>query len=498
MNVVDLDEIAIVGAGSAGLICALLLKKTFITKHIKIFKSNKIGIIGVGESTTEHMTRFMNHVGITRDDLIKHCGATLKAGVYFQNFSEEDFMHCVSAPYDNKYHAYHLMYGQLIGYKKKKYNMYPEFFNYAQMPVGALENPSWIHQYHLDTFKFNEYLLKLCKDRGIQILEEDIEDKDIILDDLGNIKKIIGKNQEYTTPDLYIDCSGFNRILAKRLKFEWVSYKDYLPLNSAVAFPTEEMDEYNLYTLAKRMKHGWLWRIPTQTRTGNGYVFNNEFASLDEIKKEVDELYGKDVDIQKSFDFEPGYYKQMWKNNVVVAGLASSFIEPLEATSIGSTIQQMFILMHFLPSEDRNSNNKQYNYLMENIFNFVLLHYKTQKEDTPFWKHLKNNLNVTNYLKEYLPIWKNRLPQDTDYEGGWNMFYASNFINVLFGLDLFDLQKITKECRLYPYQLRFDITKIFRNNRNWESNCLKISHKEFIKRIRDNSTKELGEQNEIY
>ena len=78
------------------------------------------------------------------------------------------------------------------------------------------------------------------------------------------------------------------------------------------------------------------------------------------------------------------------------------------------------------------------------------------------------------------------------------MFYASNFINVLFGLDLFDLQKITKECRLYPYQLRFDITKIFRNNRNWESNCLKISHKEFIKRIRDNSTKELGEQNEIY
>ena len=52
MNVVDLDEIAIVGAGSAGLICALLLKKTFITKHIKIFKSNKIGIIGVGESTT--------------------------------------------------------------------------------------------------------------------------------------------------------------------------------------------------------------------------------------------------------------------------------------------------------------------------------------------------------------------------------------------------------------------------------------------------------------
>lgn len=141
------------------------------------------------------------------------------------------------------------------------------------MPVEALENESWIYQYHLNTFKFNEYLLKLCKERGIEIVDEDLQDKDIILNNKGDIEKIIGKLKEHKA-NLYIDCTGFKRLLANKLKFKWVSYKEYLPLNSAVAFPTEETGEYNLYTLAKAMKHGWLWRIPTQTRTGNGYVFN--------------------------------------------------------------------------------------------------------------------------------------------------------------------------------------------------------------------------------
>ena len=114
MNLVDLDKIIVIGGGSAGLISALMLKKTFVTKHLVVIKSKKLGIIGVGESTTEHMTRFMKHVGISRQDLIKHCGATLKAGVFFQGFNKDDFMHCIAPPYANTHNAYYYIYGQLI------------------------------------------------------------------------------------------------------------------------------------------------------------------------------------------------------------------------------------------------------------------------------------------------------------------------------------------------------------------------------------------------
>ena len=48
-------KITIVGSGSAGLMTALILKKTFSNYDITIVSSSAIGIIGVGEGTTEHL-----------------------------------------------------------------------------------------------------------------------------------------------------------------------------------------------------------------------------------------------------------------------------------------------------------------------------------------------------------------------------------------------------------------------------------------------------------
>ena len=104
----DLKKILIVGAGNAGLISALILKATFSTKSIHVIKSDKLGIIGVGESSTEHLSRFISHIGISHHDLIKHCGVTLKSGVYFQGFNTEDFLHHVSPPYNNRRNLVHM------------------------------------------------------------------------------------------------------------------------------------------------------------------------------------------------------------------------------------------------------------------------------------------------------------------------------------------------------------------------------------------------------
>ena len=98
----DLKKIIIVGAGNAGLISALILNATFSTKLIHVIKSDKLGIIGVGESSTEHLSRFISHIGISHHKLIKHCGATFKSGVYFQGFGPDDFLHHVGPPYSNK------------------------------------------------------------------------------------------------------------------------------------------------------------------------------------------------------------------------------------------------------------------------------------------------------------------------------------------------------------------------------------------------------------
>ncbi len=47
-------KIVVLGAGTAGLITALMLREKFPTYSITIIKSDSIGIVGVGEGSTEH------------------------------------------------------------------------------------------------------------------------------------------------------------------------------------------------------------------------------------------------------------------------------------------------------------------------------------------------------------------------------------------------------------------------------------------------------------
>ena len=58
-------KILIVGGGTAGLITALILKSRFESIQINIIKSDEIGIIGVGEGTTEHWSDFMKFTNIS-------------------------------------------------------------------------------------------------------------------------------------------------------------------------------------------------------------------------------------------------------------------------------------------------------------------------------------------------------------------------------------------------------------------------------------------------
>ena len=86
-------KVSIVGAGTAGLITALILKIRFRTLEIEIIKSDKIGIIGVGEGTTEHWKQFADFCDIPYQELIKKTGATLKYGIMFEDWTDHTYFH---------------------------------------------------------------------------------------------------------------------------------------------------------------------------------------------------------------------------------------------------------------------------------------------------------------------------------------------------------------------------------------------------------------------
>jgi len=477
----NINSIAIVGGGTAGLISALILKTKFPQKNITIIESSKIGIVGVGESSTEHWAKFCSYVGIPQLASILECNATFKIGVYFENWADQDFMHSIGHPYTHLDGDYYKIYAHIIANNYPPSNLQSKktWKNEVSMNNFNNTNNSPTNQYHFDTFALNKFLHKECVKRAINIITDDINC--VTLDDnTEEILSISSERDEYSA-DFYIDCSGFSRLLLNDVyNIKWVSYSQYLPVNSAISFATDEMVEYNKYTKSTARNAGWSWTIPTQIRTGNGYVYCDKFINEKEAHEEMERIYGQKLEISRTFKFDPGRLEKSWHKNCFAVGLSQSFVEPLEATSIGSIIQQIFCFTHFLPSYDVDTCNESVNNIFDNIVDYVQAHYLVKREDTPFWKEIKYNLKLTENLKKYLKMWKNRLPMPTDIICPWGMFSAVNYIPILYGLKWFDIKKIKYE---YENMGRDDSIDSVLNHQDNET--FWVSHKKMIEMLKD-------------
>jgi len=478
-----MSDFIVLGGGTAGCVSALMLKQAFPDKNIKLIESKKIGIIGVGEGSTEHWAQFCKFIGITQHDLIKETDATFKLGIYFKGWSEQDYMHNVAGEYADKILGYHIVYGTLIvdEFPKRFLNPDPLWDNKFQAIFTNDKNNVPTNQYHFNTFKLNQYLHNLCEQRGIELIDDEIVDAKIC-PNTGNILSVISDSTQEYFSDFFIDCSGLKRFLiSEKLGIGWKSYSEYLILNSAISFPTGEMEEYNAWTLAQARNAGWSWHIPVQGRTGNGYVFCDKFITEEQAQTEMEKEFGN-IEIGRRIKFDPGRVEKFWYKNCLAVGLCGNFVEPLEATSIGSTIQQMYCFLEYYPSKDCKTFNIRMNNVFDNLVDYIQAHYLVKREDTPFWKEIKYNLKLTESLKNNLEIWKNRLPRNEDFTSPWQMFSSANYICVLYGLDWFDIDKIRNEYRAYSRFYENTIQAIV-NIKSAEKSGILLGHKEYIKMI---------------
>src|SRR5436309_692790 len=90
----------------------------------------------------------------------------------------------------------------------------------------------------------------------------------------GHITRLRLDNGETVDGQLFIDCSGFHRLLIERaLESGYEDWRHWLMCDRAVALPCAAADPAQLapYTRSRALAAGWTWRIPLQNRVGNGY-----------------------------------------------------------------------------------------------------------------------------------------------------------------------------------------------------------------------------------
>lgn len=486
-----IKKIAVVGGGTAGLVAALILKTRFPSFDVDIIRSEKIGIVGVGEGSTEHWTAFMDFIGIHYFDIVKECDSTFKSGIMFKGWGDKDFLQSISSGFNQTEKKYHYAYAKQIAEGAEPKDLMSSHTWDSRVNTWFMSNhaSSPVLQFHFNTHKLNDFLTMISEHKGIRFFDDEISD--IQLNDQGEIQSIIGTKSSYEY-DFYIDSTGFRRLLIDKLGAKWVSYSQYLKMKSAIMFATEMPDgNIPMYTTAQAMDYGWMFSIPTYGRTGNGYIFDSDYITADQAHAEIEKFLNRKVEINRSINFDPGTVDTPWIKNCCAVGLSASFVEPLEASSIGTSIQQAFLLSDLIVNYNE-SVIKKYNNVMggilENIRDFIILHYLTKKTNTEFWQAARA-VTLPDSLASKLEIWKSKLPTADDFVNysQFKLFSDSHHILILHGLGLLDPEKIKQE-----YDLMVDNDSKLRADEVVDHalnlRCQTVDHRtmlEFIRNIRN-------------
>ena len=485
-----IKNLTILGGGTSGLISALILKAKFNSLNIDVIKSSEIGIIGVGEGSTEHWSSFMKICGISINELIKETDATFKTGIKFVNWNGDNdyYFHSLHSAFGHEAPTgFPFIYSHMIANGYDHHDVIPK--NIHESTHTEYFETS-VNQFHFNTFKLNEYLLKLCRLKSINIIDAKIDD--VIIDDTGHVSYLLDDSKKKYFSDFFVDCSGFKRVISSKLGAKWIDCKKYLPMNAAIAFPTERLEVIPSNTISTAMSAGWMWRIPTQGRFGNGYVYNDDFLTEDQAINEAQSVFDQPIEIGKKIKFSAGYVDKFWIGNCVSVGLAGSFVEPLEASSIGTSIQQSISLANHLVFWEKGDTatssqyNKEFENVCKNIIDFVQLHYFTKRKDSEFWKSCQD-LTMTDFNKETLEIFKKGLPSHVFFTKPYLMFKDQNWLLVMHGLGMLDKEKIKSILNFQNDDITFAAIDAIKNYKGWEETQSFVSHRQALEIIMSRS-----------
>jgi len=425
-------KILIVGGGSAGWLTALYLKTVLPNNPIKLIESEKIGILGAGEGTVPQLMTFIHSLGIDVFDLIKQTKGTVKNGISFENWNGDNskYFHAFADKFDFSVGSIFSQNG--VDYQLQNViakNLNPDNHTYASLL--SYQNKVDTHNIqfavHFDARLLADYLKEIAIQRGVEHCVGEVEQ--LKSNDNQEITAIVLDNKVEHQCNFVFDCSGFARlIIGKHYNEKWISYKEHLPMKSAVPFFLDNDEQIKPYTQAIAMKYGWMWKIPLQHRIGAGYIYDSDYISSSQALEEAESFLGRKLQSPKTITFEPGRYDRVWVKNCIAVGLSSGFVEPLEATSLQAQAAQLSALSYFIP-ELFNSNRDivdYYNRLNannnDNILDFLYLHYLTQRNDSKFWKEFKEKNKPTERIKEVLPLFA---------RGNFNIFSLQRSANNL-------------------------------------------------------------------
>lgn len=412
---------------------------------ITLVESEQIGTIGVGEATIPAIQQFNKLLDLNEDEFVAVTNATFKLGIefvdwrrvghrYFHQFGLIGADVNGGVPFSH-YWLRWVLSGQ--GGKEAdilRFNAETEAARAGKFgragPRDKPGLPGINYAFQFDANLYAAFLRRYAETRGVTRLQGKVVDVHQN-GQSGFIESIELQDGRRIAGDFFLDCSGFRALLIEGvLKSGFDDWSRWLPTNRAAAVACERIEDPTPFTRSTAREAGWQWRIPLQHRTGNGYVFCNEFLDDDQASEKL--LTSLDASARgepRILQFTAGQRKSAWIKNCIAVGLAGGFLEPLESTSIHLVQAAVAKLLDYFPDRDCSQDlidryNEETRLSYSAIRDFIIAHYKvTEREDTDFWRYCKH-MSIPDTLQTRIDLFRSRgsaLPEFFDLfrEGSW-------------------------------------------------------------------------------
>ncbi|ELZ23767.1 tryptophan halogenase [Halosimplex carlsbadense 2-9-1] len=421
----------IAGGGDVGLLTALSLRKLAPGTTVRVVDDFQREVPQVGKSTYLDIQRVL-HGALDIDEIrfVSEVKPVWKASVYFRDW-------CESPPFQYTFDSADSFTGPQAGDLAGRSQFYYEalagnadYESRAGELVEQAKSP-WYYgrngdlakydkfAYHLTTKRFNPFLRELCRERGVRLVDDEI----VAVETTGShIDAVRGEREGYEA-DLYVDATGFNRVLRSEQDAAFRTFD--FPLDRAFNARIERpLSEVVPATVIESGDHGWFWQIDTYDNRDLGYVYASEFADEAAAREEFREFVadvapdGVDpsvsADEMDTYEFTSGYHDRAWVDNCIAIGNAEGFVEPLQSTALTANASLGLALGEQLGGNDRvvddgvrSAYNERVRETWESIYDFVATHYVYASGETPFWRRA-SSIDVSDRLERIIDLFDER------------------------------------------------------------------------------------------
>lgn len=466
-----ITNIAVVGGGTAGWIVAAYLNHRLqwgLTGRpdvrVSLIESPRIPTIGVGEATVPTLKATLRILEISEAEFLLRTEGSFKLGIRFDDWQRR----ADGTPYSycHPFTGGSAVRGRNPGYSFLEYGLpgqeaahgsdFLDTVSHTRAALDQRKGPRSLdgadftgplhYAYHIDAGLLAEFLREICVARGVEHVRDEVHG--ITRDERGFITSLRLAERGDRPVELVIDCTGFQGLLINKMMEEpFVPLSDYLLNDRAIPIQVRRGDRADILpaTVATAMDSGWSWRIPLHTRDGTGYVYSSAFASDEEALDGLTRLIGAEdwlVD-PRVIHMRVGHSRRSWVNNCVAIGPSSGFLEPLESTAIMSIeLAVRWLLQNFPTLDFEPPLQRQYNRNLQRFYDevrdFLALHFSlSNREDTPYWRAVRNDAKLSDGLRENLALWKHALPSSDDARTS-GIFGHWSVQCVLFGKGYYD------------------------------------------------------------